>query len=225
MEILSADDWEQVLKAIAKNERHRLTGSEYKQLVQVIEAHPRDARNIQQACRLVAALADHQGAGTQPPFNDPYLNKVYQVESSPVAPQEGDERLRERVIAGTTVFRSREFGHTAAAGQLDQHSTPGRAVSASRLDVVHKPTDTHDTYDVYLVKTQTHIPYGSGLIGKPIDQEKTLHGNFHSLKDACKSIDDHIGIPRHSELIRQRQEQYGIHWKEAPPPIRSTPKP
>jgi hypothetical protein len=90
---------------------------------------------------------------------------------------------------------------------------------------MHNTDGPGDRFDVFQVKTSTHIPYSTGIPGKPVDGERTTHGQFHSLAEAGASIDQTVGVKRHSQLIRERQAEYGIHWKEAPPAIPKAPRP
>lgn len=225
MSALSVQDWQAVLKEIAEQKRHRLTGSEYKELVGFIDAQPKDVENLVQTRKLIAQLAQHQGPDAPAPFRDLGHNRAFQVESLPAAPAEGDERLRERVIAGERVFASREFRHTSEAAQLNDRGEMGRLVHGHRLDVMHNTDGPGDRFDVFQVKTSTHIPYSTGIPGKPVDGERTAHGQFHSFADAGASIDQTVGVKRHSQLIRERQAEYGIHCKEAPPAIPKAPRP
>ncbi|GLO32884.1 MULTISPECIES: hypothetical protein [Pseudomonas] len=217
----SIQEWQGVLQDIAEQKRHRLTGSEYKEVIAAIEAQPKDIESLHIARQLVAKLAQHQGHESEAPFRDESLNRVFNVEKMPAAPAEGDERLRERVIAGTTIFKSREFDHTSEPSKLNDRGEPGRLVHGKRLDVFHNTEGPGDKFEVFQVRTSTHIPYSTGIPGKPVDGERKPHGVFHSFEEAGKSIDKTVGVVRHSEMIRQRQAEHGIHWKEAPP----APKP
>lgn len=87
---LNIGDWQAILKDIAEQKRHRLTGSEYKQLVTLIDAQPKDMNNLQETRKLVAQLAKHQGPDAPPPFRDQSHNRAFQVEAKPAAPAPGD---------------------------------------------------------------------------------------------------------------------------------------
>lgn len=119
----SIQEWQGVLQDIAEQKRHRLTGSEYKEVIAAIEAQPKDIESLHIARQLVAKLAQHQGHESEAPFRDQSLNRVFNVEKMPAAPAEGDERLRERVIAGTTIFKSREFDHTSEPSKLNDRGS------------------------------------------------------------------------------------------------------
>lgn len=225
MSSLSVSDWQSVLQDIQEKKRHRLTGSEYKDLIQTIEDQPKHMDALQQARRLVAQFAQHEGPDAKPPFRDPSLNRVFLVEAQPATPPEGDPRLRERVIAGSTIFRSREYGHHSEASVLNERSEPGRLVHGKRLDVVHDNTGPIDKFNVYEVQTSTHIPYSTGMPGQVKEGDRKLHGNYTSFADAGKSIDETVGVMRHSQMIRERQAEHGIHWKEAPPAVPKAPRP
>ena len=79
MSALSVQDWQAVLKEIADQKRHRLTGSEYKELVGLIDAQPKDVESLVQTRKLVAQLAQHQGADAPAPFRDIGHNRAFQV--------------------------------------------------------------------------------------------------------------------------------------------------
>lgn len=217
MSAMSIQDWQLALKDIAEQKRHRLTGSEYRDLVTLIDEQPKSQAHLLETRKLVAQLAQHQGPEAPAPFRDQGHNRAFEVEAQPAAPAEGDERLRERVIAGSRVFASREYGHTSEAAQLNARGEMGRLVHGNRLDVMHDCSGVTDKFEVYQVKTATHIPYSTGIADKPVDGERKLHGKFDSLAEAGKSIDATVGVMRYSEMIRQRQAEHGIHAKVIPP--------
>jgi hypothetical protein len=225
MSAFNVQEWQTVLKDIADQKRHRLTGSEYKELVGLIDAQPKDVDSLVQTRKLVAQLAQHQGPDAPAPFRDPGHNRAFQVESLPAAPAEGDERLRERVISGSRIFASREYNHTSEAAQLNERGEMGRLVHGHRLDVMHNTEGPGDRFDVFQVKTSTHIPYSTGIPGNPVDGERKAHGQFNSFAEAGASIDETVGVKRHSQLIRERQAEHGIHFKEAPPAVPKAPRP
>lgn len=61
MSASSIQEWQGVLQDIAEQKRHRLTGSEYKEVIAAIEAQPKDIESQHIARQLVAKLAQHQG--------------------------------------------------------------------------------------------------------------------------------------------------------------------
>jgi hypothetical protein len=225
MSELNVVDWQAVLKDIAEQKRHRLTGSEYKQLITLIDAQPKNMNSLLETRKLIAQLAQHQGPDAPSPFLDPGHNRAFRVESLPAAPEPGDERLRERIISGSRIFASREYGHTSEAAQLNERGEMGRQVHGFRLDVMHNTDGPGDRFDVYKIKTSTHIPYSTGMPGVPADGERKLHGQFTSFAEAGASIDAEVGVVRHSQLIRERQAETGIHFKEPPPSIPKASRP
>jgi hypothetical protein len=65
-------------------------------------------------------------------------------------------------------------------------------VHGKRLDVFHNTKGGPATSSKQ-VRTSTHIPYSTGIPGKPVDGERKPHGVFHSFEEAGKSIDKTVG--------------------------------
>jgi hypothetical protein len=87
---LSLEQCQELLQDIHEKRRHRLTGSEYKAIIQAVDNHRVD-RDVAQLARQVAAqLAQHEGPGSKPPFEDPTMNRVFMVESKLAMPAEND---------------------------------------------------------------------------------------------------------------------------------------
>ncbi|CAH2784402.1 MAG: hypothetical protein PPHEESC_1898 [uncultured Paraburkholderia sp.] len=110
---LSLEQCQELLQDIREKRRHRLTGSGYKAIIQAVDNHRVDREVMQLARQVAAQLAQHEGPGSKPPFEDPTMNRVFMVESQPVTPTESDPRMQEHVVVGKTVFRSREYDHVA----------------------------------------------------------------------------------------------------------------
>lgn len=212
----SIQNWQSVLKDIADQKRDKLTGGEFKELVGFIEAQRRDVRSMVQTRQLIAQLAQHQGPGAPPPFQDVGHNRAFEVESLPASPPAGDERLRDRVISGQRIYASREYNHTSEAARISDRGEMGRLVHGYRLDVLHKTGGAGDRFDVFQVKTSTHTPYSTGTPGKTVDGERTAHGRFNSLAEATASIDEVVGVKRRSQLISEFQIKHGNKPQEAP---------
>lgn len=95
---LSLGQCQELLQDIREKRRHRLTGSEYKAIIQAVDNHRVDREVMQLARRVAAQLAQHEGPGSKPPFEDPTMNRVFMVESQPATPAENDPRMQEHVI-------------------------------------------------------------------------------------------------------------------------------
>ncbi len=98
MHNLSLEDWQQVLQDIKEKRRHRLTGSEYKSIIEAVNNH-HNIKNSQQLAKDIAVLlARHEGPGAKPPFNDPAMNRVFQSACQPVALPENAQRMQDSAV-------------------------------------------------------------------------------------------------------------------------------
>lgn len=90
---LSLEQCQELLQDIREKRRHRLTGSEYKAIIQAVDNHRVDHEVMQLARQVAAQLAQHEGPGSKPPFEDPTMNRVFMVECQPATPAESDPRI------------------------------------------------------------------------------------------------------------------------------------
>lgn len=204
---LSLEQCQELLQDIREKRRHRLTGSEYKAIIQAVDNHRVDREVMQLARQVAAQLAQHEGPGSKPPFEDPTMNRVFMVESQPVTPAENDPRMQEHVVVGKTVFRSREYDHVARANVPNDRGDPGREVTAKRLDIQHEGDGVVDRYNVYQVMTNTHTTYGSGVPSTSKDGDKTLRGTYGSFQAACDAIDTQLGMTPRSRLANEQMQR------------------
>ncbi|WP_338338388.1 hypothetical protein ACSAMZ_21000 (plasmid) [Xanthomonas citri pv. bilvae] len=128
---LSLEQCQELLQDIREKRRHRLTGSEYKAIIQAVDNHRVDREASQLARQVAAQLAQHEGPESKPPFEDPTMNRVFLVECQPTTPPEDDPRMQEHVV-GRTVFRSREYDHVARANAPNDQETRTQRKTAPR---------------------------------------------------------------------------------------------
>ena len=204
---LSLEQCQELLQDIREKRRHRLIGSEYKAIIQAVDNHRVDREASQLARQVAAHLAQHEGPGSKPPFEDPTMNRVFLVECQPATPPENDPRMQEHVVVGRTVFRSREYDHVARANVPNDRGDPGREVTAKRLDVQHQGDGVVDRYGVYQVMTKTHTTYGSGVPSMPKDVDKVLKGTYSSFQAACDAIDSQLGMTPRSRLASEQMQR------------------
>lgn len=89
MNTLSLEQCQELLQEIREGRRHRLTGSEYKAIIEAVDNHRGDRENAQLALQVVAMLGRHEGPGSKAPFGDPVLNRAFSAESERAGPAGG----------------------------------------------------------------------------------------------------------------------------------------
>ena len=216
----SLDHWQQILQDIEDRKRHRLTGAEYKAVVDAID-RARSAEMRQVVVDIVVRLAHHDGVGSSPPFADPLLRRIYQVECEPAAPRPGDPRARDRVVAGELVFRSREFGHEAesniVADQADRGGR-GREVTAQRFDIWHRSNGVVDHFDLHQVKSTTHVSYATGASSASKDISDQRVGSFMHLGEAIDHVRERLGDKTSARILEATPHTSDRRRPSAPRP-------
>lgn len=76
MNTLSLKECQELLLAI-KAQHRQLSGSEFKAIVEAVDAHRGEPDGGKMARQVAMLLARHPVAGTKPPFGDPDLNHVF----------------------------------------------------------------------------------------------------------------------------------------------------
>lgn len=89
MNTLSLEQCQDLLEEIREGRRHRLTGSEYKAIIEAVDNHRGDREDAHLALQVVAMLARHEGPGSKAPFGDPVLNRAFSAESQRAGPAGG----------------------------------------------------------------------------------------------------------------------------------------
>lgn len=102
MNALSLEQCQDLLQEIREGRRHRLTGSEYKAIIEAVDNHRGDREDAYLALSVVSMLARHEGPGSKPPFGDAVLNHAFKAESQRAGPTGG----RRTAPAGAVVDTS-----------------------------------------------------------------------------------------------------------------------
>lgn len=99
MRDLSLEDWQQVLQDIKEKRRHRLTGGEYKALIEAVNSYPHIQNARQLAKDVAVLLARHEGSGAKPPFKDPAMNRVFQSACQPVTSPQHAQHMQDPAVS------------------------------------------------------------------------------------------------------------------------------
>ena len=100
---LSLEQCQDILQDIRDHRRRRLTGSEFRAIVEAVDAGRGDRAAGQLVRQVVKLLARHEGACTKPPFGDPDLNRTFDAARRPSSSISGVHAPRQPIATRAAV--------------------------------------------------------------------------------------------------------------------------
>jgi hypothetical protein len=156
MSASSIQEWQGVLQDIAEQKRHRLTGSEYKEVIAAIEAQPR--RCGQHSASVAVASWLSPRALNPSSFRDQGLNRVFNVEKLPAAPA-GATNVCGNASSPVPLFSSHVNSIIRPSLQSSTGARPWPAVHGKRLDVFHNTEGGKSKFSVRYEPPRTFLTH------------------------------------------------------------------